>query len=66
MSMSRKHYVMIAEVIDGMSGKILLSKRGLVNKLSQVFEADNPRFDDETFIKVCNISNSEDKEVTHI
>ena len=66
MSMSRKHYVMIAEVIDGMSGKILLSKRGLVNKLSQVFEADNPRFDDETFIKPCNISNSEDKEVTHI
>ena len=57
MSMSRKHYVMIAEVIDGMSGKILLSKRGLVNKLSQVFEADNPRFDDETFIKACNISN---------
>ena len=66
MSMSRKHYVMIAEVIDGMSGKILLSKRGLVNKLSQVFEADNPRFDDETFIKACNISTSEDKEVTHI
>ena len=66
MSMSRKHYVMIAEVIDGMSGKILLSKRGLVNKLSQVFEADNPHFDDETFIKACNISNSEDKEVTHI
>ena len=66
MSMSRKHYVMIAEVIDGMSGKILLSKRGLVNKLSQVFEADNPRFDDETFIKACNISNSDDKEVTHI
>ena len=66
MSMSRKHYVMIAEVIDGMSGKILLSKRGLVNKLSEVFEADNERFDDEPFIKACNISNSEDKEVTHI
>ena len=66
MSMSRKHYVMIAEVIDGMNGKILLSKRGLVNKLSKAFEADNERFDDETFIKTCNISNSEDKEVAHI
>tara|TARA_R110002020_G_C16113441_1_gene759751 strand:- start:400 stop:588 length:189 start_codon:yes stop_codon:yes gene_type:complete len=61
MSMSRKHYVMIAEVINGMSGKILLSKRGLVNKLSQVFEADNERFDDETFIKACNYSNTEEK-----
>ena len=61
MSMSKKHYVMIAEVIDGMSGKILLSKRGLVNKLSQVFEADNERFDDETFIKACNYSDSEEK-----
>ena len=66
MSMSRKHYVMIAEVIDGMSGKILLSKRGLVNELCFVFEVDNPRFDDVSFIKACNISNSEDKEVTHI
>ena len=61
MSMSRKHYVMIAEVINGMSGTILLSKRGLVNKLSQVFEADNERFDDETFIKACNYSNTEEK-----
>ena len=61
MSMSRKHYVMIAEVINGMSGKILLSKRGLVNKLSQVFEADNERFDEETFIKACNYSNTEEK-----
>ena len=52
---------MIAEVINGMSGKILLSKRGLVNKLSQVFEADNERFDDETFIKACNYSNTEEK-----
>ena len=57
---------MIAKVIDDMNGKILLSKRGLVNKLSQVFEADNERFDDETFIKACNISNSEEKKVTHI
>lgn len=61
MSMSRKDYVMIAEVIDGMSGKMLLSKRVLVNKLSRVFETDNPRFDDETFIKACNYSDSEEK-----
>ncbi len=66
MSMSRKHYVMIAEVFDRMSGKILISKRQLINELCKVFEADNPRFDDETFIKACNISNSEDKEVTYI
>lgn len=66
MSMTRKHYVMIAEVFDSMSGKILISKRKLLNELCKAFKADNPRFDDETFIKACNISNSEDKEVTHI
>ena len=60
MSMSRKHYVLIADVIDSMSSKILISKRALVKKLGEAFENDNPRFDSDAFTAACNWSEPED------
>ena len=54
MSMTRKHYQMIADAIRQTNGEILISKRVLVNKLITAFELDNERFDDEKFKEACN------------
>jgi len=53
MSMTRKHYKMVASAISETRGELLISKRVLVNKLITAFELDNPNFDYERFEEAC-------------
>jgi hypothetical protein len=53
MSMSRKHYKMVANAISETKGELLISKRVLVNKLITAFELDNSNFDYEIFEEAC-------------
>lgn len=61
MSLTRKDYVMLAEVIDGCEGyKVatieLISRRKLADELADKLAADNPRFDKVRFLKACGVT----------
>lgn len=53
MSMTRKHYEIVANAISETKGNILISKKVLVNKLITAFELDNENFDYEKFEEAC-------------
>ena len=53
MSMTRRHYQAIANCFASMSGELLVSKKILIHKLIKVFEADNPRFNEDAFRDAC-------------
>ena len=55
MTMTRKHYEMIANVISETSrgNTLMISKKVLVRKLVTAFELDNERFDYEIFEEAC-------------
>ncbi|HWV45626.1 MAG TPA: hypothetical protein VN039_06345 [Nitrospira sp.] len=64
--MTRKHYIataaMFADMMDGMSiiGSNFIAgyARAIVdaaNNMADIFEADNPRFDRDKFIKACGL-----------
>ena len=50
MTLSRKHYRKIAEIIRVFG---VYGTPAIVDKLSQYFAEDNPRFDKERFIDAC-------------
>ena len=56
MSMTRKHYEMIASAISETNGDMLISKKVLVRKLVTAFELDNERFDYEIFEVACKLA----------
>ncbi len=60
MTMTRKDYVLIADTIDSMNSKILISKKALVKKLCEAFENDNPRFKADSFTSACNWTETEE------
>ena len=53
MTMTRKHYEMIANAISETNGNFLISKKRLVKKLVTAFELANARFDNEIFKEDC-------------
>lgn len=68
MSMSRKHYEAMAQIIraernvghdDGMSPDMIagidLATRNIAGQLATVFQIDNPNFDRNRFFDACNI-----------
>ena len=63
MSMTRRHYQDIANCFATMSGEMLVSKKILINKLVRVFEADNPRFNEDAFRDACVSRMKTDKDV---
>ena len=53
--MTRKHFERIASIIR----KFPYAKETLAKEFIQMFEEDNPNFDDERFIKACGIGITE-------
>ncbi len=56
--MTRKDYVMIAEVIATSWHASADSKRDIAINLAEVFETDNPRFNRDRFLSACGVTNS--------
>jgi hypothetical protein len=56
--MTRKDYVMIAEVIATSWHASADSKRDIAVNLAEVFETDNPRFDRDRFLSACGVTSS--------
>jgi len=53
--LSRKHYVVIARIISetGGEGANFLYKDELIQRLVNYYQADNPNFDCNKFIRAC-------------
>ena len=56
--MTRKHYKLIAEVIDNLpqSGEFEISqhhRETIARNLAAAFKADNAAFDEDKFLKAC-------------
>ena len=50
MTLSKKHYIAIANIIEGYS----VSEQ-LIKDLSDYFKSDNSNFDRYTFLKACGV-----------
>lgn len=56
--MTKKDYIIIAEAINGsLLQNDLLDSFMLKNRLVKALKADNPRFDEQRFIKACGFTN---------
>ena len=53
--MTRKDYVLIAEVIATSWHASAESKNDLAVKMADALETENPRFDRERFIRACGV-----------
>ena len=56
--MTRKDYVMIAEVIATSWHSSAETKRDLAQNMADALETDNPRFDRDRFLKACGVTTS--------
>ena len=58
MSLTRKHYKMIAKAIKDSTNTIdnrtFINKASLINDLSYIFVCDNNNFDERRFVEACN------------
>jgi hypothetical protein len=54
--MTRKDYVMIAEVIATSWHTSAETKRELAVNMAEALETDNPRFDREKFLRACGVN----------
>lgn len=50
--MTRKHFVMIAQVVSAIDN--MDTRREVALNFSSEFQKENPRFDIERFMKACN------------
>ena len=59
--MTRKHFERIASIIRKFPAETYgwSAKETLAKEFIQMFEEDNPNFDDERFIKACGIGITE-------
>lgn len=58
MSMTKKDYELIASQINGSRfyrNEQYIVTEFLVNRLANVFKADNPKFDRDKFLEACGI-----------
>ena len=54
-SMTRKHYVLIADAIkSNINGLVCINKETLIEDLIDVFKADNVRFNADKFMAYIN------------
>ena len=54
MTISKKHFINIAKIIDDNSKHNDDDKQNLVNALSNYFKSENNRFDSLTFFNACH------------
>ncbi len=55
--MTKKDYIKLARIIKGGTvyhNEQYLNKQSFIESLCEVLREDNPRFDEERFIKTCN------------
>jgi hypothetical protein len=53
--MTRKDYILIAEVIATSWHANAEAKRDLAVSMAEALETDNPRFDSERFLRACGV-----------
>ncbi len=53
--MTRKDYILIAEVIATSWHANAEAKRDLAVSMAEALETDNPRFDSELFLRACGV-----------
>lgn len=55
--MTKKNYKMIATIVLSLTDdRGIISKEALVQRLSDYFERDNPKFDTDSFRRACTMA----------